>query len=45
MPREPITVTIDAKVLQKFKQFCDDHDINMSKRIERYMKREVGIEK
>ncbi len=45
MARKQITVTIDEVVLDKFKKMCDDNDINMSKRIERYMKKDLEVNK
>jgi len=36
-------MTIEERVLKKFKRFCEDKDINMSKRVERYMRRELGM--
>jgi len=42
MTRKQITVTIDDGILNAFKKKCEDNDINMSKRIERYMKKELG---
>jgi len=44
MGRKQITVTIDEKILNEFKSKCEANDINMSKRIERYMKRDLGKE-
>ena len=44
MARKQITVTIDEGILNTFKKKCEENDINMSKRIERYMKRELGKE-
>ena len=44
MARKQITVTIDENILNIFKKKCEENDINMSKRIERYMKKELGKE-
>jgi len=44
MGRKQITVTIDEKILAEFKKMCDDNDINMSKRVERYMRKDLGKE-
>ena len=41
MARRQITITIDEKILKDFKKHCDENDINMSKRIERYMKEDL----
>lgn len=43
MTKKPVTFTIDEAVLERFKKHCDDNDINMSKRVERYIKKEVGL--
>lgn len=45
MVRKQLTITIDEKVLDKFKKYCEKNDINMSKRIERYMRKELGFER
>jgi hypothetical protein len=45
MARKQITVTIDEGILTTFKKMCDDNDINMSKRIERYMKKDIAENK
>jgi len=42
MSRVQFTITIDKGVLAKYREHCKDNDINMSKRIERYMKKEMG---
>ncbi len=36
--RKNFTVSVDNEILTRFKEFCDANDINMSKRLERYMK-------
>ena len=41
MARKQITITIDEKILKDFKKHCDENDINMSKRIERYIKSRI----
>tara|TARA_B100000315_G_C14251854_1_gene440123 strand:+ start:204 stop:341 length:138 start_codon:yes stop_codon:yes gene_type:complete len=41
MPRQQFTITIEESILKKFKEYCEDKDINMSKRIERYMKKDL----
>ncbi len=41
MVRKQITITIDEEVLEEFKKHCEENDINMSKRIERYMKEDL----
>ncbi len=39
--RKQLTITVDKEILKKFKRYCQDNDINMSKRIERYMRGEL----
>jgi len=41
MARIQFTVTIEKKVLERYRKHCRDNDINMSKRIERHMKKEM----
>lgn len=43
MSRKQLSMTIDEQVLKKFKRFCEDQDINMSKRVERYMRKDLGM--
>jgi hypothetical protein len=40
MARKQLTITIE-EVLKKFKEHCEENDINISKRIERYMKKDL----
>ena len=42
MARKPLTISIEEDVLKRFKEYCENSDINVSKRIERYMKKEIG---
>ena len=39
--RKQLTITVEEKVLEKFRKHCEENDINMSKRIERYMRKEL----
>ena len=41
MVRKQLTVTIEEKILKEFKESCKRNDINISKRIERYMKEDL----
>lgn len=41
MVRKPLTISIEEKILKSFKRYCEDNDIILSKRIERYMKDEL----
>ena len=36
--RLPLTITIQKDLLNKFKKYCEDNDINISKKIERFIK-------
>ena len=44
MPRKQFTITIDDKTLKEYRKYCQERDINMSKRIERYMKKDIEDE-
>jgi len=41
MTRQKLTITIDEKTLKKYKEYCEKHDINLSRRLERYMKKDM----
>jgi len=41
MTRKQFTITIDEETLKKYREYCKEKDINMSKRIERYMKKDM----
>jgi hypothetical protein len=41
MVRKQLTITIEEKLLKKYKKYCEENDVNMSKRIERYMKEDI----
>ncbi|MEK6856946.1 MAG: hypothetical protein AABX49_02940 [Nanoarchaeota archaeon] len=41
MSRVQFTITIEESILGKYRKYCQDKDINMSKRVERYMKKEI----
>ena len=45
MARKQITITIEEKILKEFKKHCEENDINMSKRIERYIKEDLDKSK
>ena len=45
MSRVQFTVTIDDKTLERYRRYCREKDINMSKKIERYMKKEMEYDK
>ena len=42
MTRIKLTLTIDEKVLKKYKKYCEDNDINISRRLERYMNKDMN---
>lgn len=41
MTRKPLTISIEERTLKNFKEYCEDEAINMSKKIEKYMKQEL----
>ena len=41
MTRKPLTISIEESALKNFKEYCEDEAINMSKKIEKYMKQEL----
>jgi len=45
MARKPLTISIEKEVLKKFKQYCEDEAINLSRKIEKYMKEELKKKK
>lgn len=44
MYRERINLTIDHNLLQKFKRFCQENSLNMSRIVEKHMKEELKLE-
>ncbi|MBI4151176.1 hypothetical protein HY492_03550 [Candidatus Woesearchaeota archaeon] len=40
--RKRIDVTINENVLKRFKHYCEEHGINVSRKIEQYMKEELA---
>jgi hypothetical protein len=36
--QKKVTLSLDDKVLKEFREFCEENDIMLSKRIERLMK-------
>ena len=41
MGRKKLTITIDNKILKKYKKFCEKHAINISRRIEKHIEKEM----
>ena len=41
MVRKPLTISVEEGILGEFKKYCKNNDINLSKRIERYMRKEL----
>jgi len=41
MTRIKLTVSIEEKVLKKYKKYCEDNDVTISRRLERYMKKDM----
>ncbi len=40
-PKERANFTIDAKLLRHYRAYCKEHGLNMSARIEKYIKGEL----
>ena len=38
MSKAQLSVTIENHILNKFREYCRDNDINMSKRVERHIR-------
>lgn len=45
MSRKPLTISIEEEVLKDFKEYCEEEAINISKKIEKYMKEELEKKK
>jgi len=43
MVRKPLTITIEEKILKEFKKYCEEEAINISRKIEKYIKKELNI--
>jgi len=43
--QKKVTISLDDKVLDDFKKFCEENDIMLSKRIERLMREHVMCNK
>ncbi len=43
--RKPLTISIEEEILKKFKEYCEEEAINMSKKLEKYMKQELKKKK
>ena len=41
MTRKKLTLTIDEEILEKYKKFCEDNDTIISRRLERFMKKDM----
>ena len=41
--RERLNITIDGTLLKKFKSYCQEHNYNMSRLIETYIKKELRL--
>ena len=42
MARRKLTLSIDEKVLRKYKDYSKKEGINISRRVEKYMRKELG---
>lgn len=45
MSRKPLTISIEEGILKNFKKYCEEEAINISKKIEKYMKQELENKK
>ena len=43
--RQRVNFTIDSNLLKKFKQYCRDNNLNMSRTVEKHIKEEMGLSK
>ncbi len=43
--RQRVNFTIDHGLLKKFKQHCQERNLNMSRVIEKHIKEEIGMKK
>ena len=41
MPNKKVTLSLDEKVYKEFQKYCEEHDLLLSKRIERLIKKEM----
>lgn len=41
--RERINLTIDANMLRRFKKYAKEHNLDMSRVVEKYMRKEIGL--
>jgi hypothetical protein len=41
MVRKPLTISIEEEILKEFKEYCEEEAINISKKVEKYMKEEL----
>ena len=39
--RKKLTITIEENILYKFKEYCEEEAINISKKIEKYIKKDI----
>lgn len=43
--RKKVTLSLDSKLYKDFQKYCEGRDILLSKRVERLMKKEMGVGK
>ena len=41
MTRKKLTITIEEEILKKYKEFCEKHSINISRRIEKHIEKDM----
>ncbi|MEK6890150.1 MAG: DUF6364 family protein [Nanoarchaeota archaeon] len=42
MPRIKLTLTIEKEILKDYKEFCNKEGINISRRVENFIKKDMG---
>ena len=42
MAKKKVTLSVDAKVYDAFRKYCDENAILLSKKVELWMKKELG---
>ena len=41
MPRKKLTITIEEKILNQYKKYCEKNAINISRKVEQHMKKDM----
>lgn len=45
MAKQKVTLSIDSEVYKKFKNYCEEHAILLSKKVENWMRKELEKER